>query len=164
MIAAAEQFTPRQREVYGMVVEGLSYDEIAETLGISPYTLDHHLRGIVFVVRNGQRYPTAQTRRYEILRWHLEQCGFVPDVGGDLVYFVLAPSVDLVKIGVSNDPFRRLHTMKPLSPVPLELIGCIEGGAKREAELHEELALYRERDEWFRFEGKVEAVMDELFA
>jgi DNA-binding NarL/FixJ family response regulator len=40
----AAHFSPREREVIAAVVEGLSNDEIASRLGISPRTVESHLR------------------------------------------------------------------------------------------------------------------------
>lgn len=65
------------------------------------------------------------------------------------VYFVYAKAVKLIKIGRSADPERRLDELRLLSPVELEIIGMVDGGARREAEMHQQFAKYRSHGEWF---------------
>lgn len=69
------------------------------------------------------------------------------------VYFVEAKSVNLIKIGSSLDPDRRFAELQLLSPVPLEIICCTDGGSKREAELHEQFSHLRSHGEWFHATG-----------
>lgn len=65
------------------------------------------------------------------------------------VYFVYAKAVNLIKIGRSAEPERRLDELRLLSPVELEIIGLVDGGSRREAELHQKFARYRSHGEWF---------------
>lgn len=65
------------------------------------------------------------------------------------VYFVHAPAVNLVKIGRSLDPERRFQELSLLSPVPLSVIGVVDGGSGREAELHRRFTHLRSHGEWF---------------
>ena len=45
-VAAARQrlahLTPRERQLFDLVIEGKSYKEMAASLGISPRTVEHH--------------------------------------------------------------------------------------------------------------------------
>jgi hypothetical protein len=66
-----------------------------------------------------------------------------------LVYFIHAPSVNLIKIGSSRDPEGRLVALRLLSPVPLEIMSLMGGGYERETELHRQFAHLRSHGEWF---------------
>lgn len=65
------------------------------------------------------------------------------------VYFLLASSVNLIKIGRSGDPETRFEQLRLLSPVPLEVIGIIEGGSAVEADLHQQFNHLHSHGEWF---------------
>lgn len=65
------------------------------------------------------------------------------------VYFLHAPTVGLVKIGRSIDMERRLQEIRLLSPVPLELLGVVNGGARRESAYHRKWSRLRQHGEWF---------------
>lgn len=70
-------------------------------------------------------------------------------MGDGQVYFLAARTVGLVKIGRSIDMVSRLQAIRWLSPVPLELIGLVEGGSQREAAYHRRWANLRSHGEWF---------------
>lgn len=65
------------------------------------------------------------------------------------VYFLLAPTVGVVKIGCSIDIVRRLGEIRLISPVILELIGTVPGGFNVEAAYHKRWAQLRQHGEWF---------------
>lgn len=65
------------------------------------------------------------------------------------VYFLYAPSVNLMKIGRSVEPERRFAELRLLSPVPLEVFGVIDGGAEKEFELHQRFSHLHSHGEWF---------------
>lgn len=46
-LAAASQLTPREREVLGLLAEGLSTEEIVARLVLSPHTVRNHVRRIL---------------------------------------------------------------------------------------------------------------------
>lgn len=71
------------------------------------------------------------------------------------VYFVHAPSVNLLKIGRSADPDRRFHELRLLSPVPLVVIGVVNGGSSVEAEFHKRFDHLRSHGEWFHATGEL---------
>lgn len=54
-----------------------------------------------------------------------------------------------IKIGVSNDPQRRLKGLQTGYPYPLQILATIEGGAMLEIEYHERFAEHRLHGEWF---------------
>ena len=65
------------------------------------------------------------------------------------VYFLEAPSVGLVKIGVAQDLKKRLKDLSLSSPVSLRLLKSISGGPKHEAALHLMFDEHRSHGEWF---------------
>lgn len=73
-----------------------------------------------------------------------------------VVYFVSAPSLGLVKIGFTTGLMRRFKDLDQGSPVPLVLLGHIDGPVEREKEMHVRFRLYRVRNEWFRLAGGLE--------
>lgn len=72
-------------------------------------------------------------------------------MGWERVYFVLAPSAGLVKVGTTFRLPHRLAEIETMSPVPVELIGHVAGGVRREAEYHALFAEQRSHGEWFRY-------------
>lgn len=54
-----------------------------------------------------------------------------------------------IKIGFSEKPEYRLIKMQADCPAPLRIIGLVEGGRDREAELHAKFAVHRQNGEWF---------------
>lgn len=65
------------------------------------------------------------------------------------VYFLLAASVNLMKIGRSVDPDTRFAQLRLLSPVPLEVFVTIDGGSGMESALHNRFAHLNAHGEWF---------------
>ncbi|RKD69002.1 GIY-YIG nuclease family protein [Rhizobium sp. WW_1] len=65
------------------------------------------------------------------------------------VYFLAADDASLIKIGSTENVDRRISALRRGSPVPVSLIGVIDGGAKKELELHERFAEHRVHGEWF---------------
>lgn len=65
------------------------------------------------------------------------------------VYFLLARAVSRVKIGRTINIDRRFAEVRLISPIPLEMVGYVEGGAKMEARLHRQWAHLRHHGEWF---------------
>lgn len=65
------------------------------------------------------------------------------------VYFVEAPSVGLVKIGMAQDLDKRLRDLTMMSPVPLRLLKAIPGGLKHEAAVHRLFEEHRSHGGWF---------------
>jgi hypothetical protein len=71
--------------------------------------------------------------------------------GDDHVYFVEAIGTNLVKVGRSVNPARRLGQLQLLSPVPLRVVGLIHGGSEVETIVHAGILSLRSHGEWFHF-------------
>jgi len=65
------------------------------------------------------------------------------------VYFIQPLRGGTIKIGVAQDPERRLEQIQRMSPVRLILLGAIPGGYEKERELHALFATARKHGEWF---------------
>lgn len=70
-------------------------------------------------------------------------------MGTDMLYIIRAKGLDLVKVGHSCDPQRRISVLQTTSPVNLEFLVLIPGGVKLERYLHRCLRKYWVRGEWF---------------
>jgi hypothetical protein len=68
----------------------------------------------------------------------------------DRLYFILCESANLVKIGITNNIERRMGGLATQSPVPVKLLGHIEGGRAMESHLHARFAKIRHHGEWFQ--------------
>ena len=66
----------------------------------------------------------------------------------DAVYFI-EDSIERIKIGVSNDPEKRLGALQTGSSNTLRLIGSLPGGKHLESKLHSDFAHLRLAGEWF---------------
>ncbi|MEU4729618.1 GIY-YIG nuclease family protein [Streptomyces sp. NPDC023588] len=68
-------------------------------------------------------------------------------------YAIRDTETQLVKIGMSKDPNRRLRDLATGTPGQLEVIWSHEGGSSLEALLHRHFADRHVRGEWFDFTG-----------
>ena len=69
-----------------------------------------------------------------------------------VVYFIRAPQLGLIKIGVANCIHRRLADFGQIIPVDLDVLGIMPCGRQSilEQMLHGKFRHLRERGEWFR--------------
>ncbi|MER0429295.1 GIY-YIG nuclease family protein [Streptomyces microflavus] len=73
--------------------------------------------------------------------------------GAGWAYAIRDAETQLVKIGMSKDPNKRLRDLPTGAPGQLELIWPREGGSALEAFLHPHFADRHVRGEWFNFTG-----------
>lgn len=66
-----------------------------------------------------------------------------------MIYFIM--SGDLIKIGHSNNPRRRLQMLSTGCPFECHLIGVMQGGPIEETRVHEQFSHLRTKGEWFKF-------------
>lgn len=78
------------------------------------------------------------------------------------VYFVVAPSIGRVKIGLSNNPANRFAEIKACSPVAVELLVSVDGGQELENDLHHHFAAQRVHGEWFVFSSEIATLVAAL--
>ena len=71
------------------------------------------------------------------------------------VYFIRDTVTGFVKIGLANEPWRRLSQIQTGCPTKLEMAVIIPGGADEEARQHALFAEHHERGEWFREAGSL---------
>jgi len=79
-----------------------------------------------------------------------------------LVYVVRATESGRIKIGIAENPVKRLAMLQVGSPEYLELIGTAAGGRSLEVRLHAELHRDRLYGEWFEFSDHVAFVIGNL--
>jgi hypothetical protein len=72
-----------------------------------------------------------------------------------MIYFVHDEAADLVKIGYSKDPWRRLNKIQSDCPREVVIAMVIDGDRAAERGLHERFADEHVRGEWFRWSGPV---------
>lgn len=66
------------------------------------------------------------------------------------VYLVAALETRMVKIGITNDLKKRLHSMQSGSPCDLVMLAHFPGSREDEQELHHRFRELRSHGEWFR--------------
>lgn len=70
------------------------------------------------------------------------------------VYFALAPK-GLVKIGWSENPARRLLTLRTETRARLKLMAVVTGDKHTERKYHMRFGAYYSHGEWFYYKGKL---------
>lgn len=76
----------------------------------------------------------------------------VPKAG---VYFIQPVAGGLIKVGYTDNIFNRFRQIQYHSPVPLHLLGMIEGDKALEVGLHLEFIKERHHGEWFLPQGRI---------
>ncbi|MFI6491248.1 GIY-YIG nuclease family protein [Streptomyces sp. NPDC050564] len=69
----------------------------------------------------------------------------------ECVYVIGTPGVNVVKIGTTNQPDRRLRDIQRMSPLPLAILWSHPGGRELEMNLHKHFKNLRSHGEWFEF-------------
>jgi hypothetical protein len=77
------------------------------------------------------------------------------------VYFIRSEQMDMIKIGIANDPLHRLASMQTGSADKLTLVGgwLTDCAPALEEALHAAHAGSRVRGEWFKATEEIQAVM-----
>jgi len=79
----------------------------------------------------------------------------------DFVYIIASPDQNAFKVGYSNGS-PRIHKLQTGNPAKLALMRVIAAERQCEHAIHEALAEYRIRGEWFRDDGLAEALVHDL--
>jgi hypothetical protein len=77
----------------------------------------------------------------------------------ELVYFIEAVGLDLIKICYARDIRKRMRRLSTGCPAPLRLLGTFPGGLEIERHYHKRLAACRAHGEWFRRSPALDAVL-----
>jgi hypothetical protein len=80
------------------------------------------------------------------------------------IYAILNKGDNVVKIGFSNDPYRRLGQIQTNTIHPLELLLTFKGDCTVEKAIHEKLKEYRISGEWFRYTPQLFSVLSDFMA
>lgn len=70
----------------------------------------------------------------------------------DYLYFIQSYKNGAIKIGRSNDPFKRLKQLQTGNQEKLHLVFYIENMGEKEKYLHNYLKEFRINGEWFKYE------------
>lgn len=65
-----------------------------------------------------------------------------------VVYFI-ASEAGQIKIGIANDPEKRIRTLQTSHPAKLSILATCPGGQAKEREYHQRFAAHRLHGEWF---------------
>lgn len=69
-----------------------------------------------------------------------------------MVYFI--DCGPYTKVGITSDVRGRMSGLETHNPFPMRIWGTISGDRNLERQLHQELAAYRRRNEWFEFDDE----------
>jgi hypothetical protein len=107
----------------------------------------------VFRISLDDKFRQQAERRIEQIKaktarfLQMEVYGFMPE---NKVYFIKDTNAGHIKIGVSHNPDRRRQTLEANRGTALMLLGTIDGGYKKEKELHRRFNHLRIFGEWFQ--------------
>ncbi len=100
---------------------------------------------------------------WKILRqWYCEQFRRPYKMDLAKVYFIQAKGSGLIKIGMSLNVSSRLKALQQASPEKLRILKIIEGGRKKEFELHEKFKNIKSHSEWFQPEEELLEYIGEI--
>lgn len=71
-------------------------------------------------------------------------------------------TIEVVKIGFSKDPIKRLRGIQTNFPWPLEIYGAEPGSEEIEKALHKLFVGYRVNGEWFKVKGPVKKFVEDI--
>lgn len=148
----------------------LTREQVADILGVSVSTvrrrIDEGSLRAVLVGPNLTRIEPADLRAFqasvpciEVKRRHSAS-----GVKGGGVYFLLAPSVGLTKIGFADRFVSRINDLQAANPEELQVVALLNTDRHREAErwFHRHFRKYRVRFEWFKItQTQIEAALGE---
>jgi hypothetical protein len=83
-------------------------------------------------------------------------------MGMDFIYFIADRDSSRVKIGISNDPEKRLASLQTANGGKLEILFVVQGDAKLEQSYQNQFKHLRLSGEWFKFTHEIESFINEL--
>jgi len=118
------------------------------------------------LAERGRRLRFAQERMAELTaqeeakRIQSERQAWQDAQVNAFVYFIIDRQRQVVKIGVSQFPQKRLASLQTSNPNPLELALFVTGGYPLEKSLHERYAANRLSGEWFQLTEEIVAEIE----
>lgn len=79
----------------------------------------------------------------------------------EFIYIIASPEQNAFKVGYSNGT-PRIHSLQTGNPGILKMVRTIAAERQCEHSIHDALAAYRIRGEWFRDDGLAYVLVDEL--
>ena len=70
-----------------------------------------------------------------------------------MIYFIGNKKLNICKIGYSKRPYRRIDSLRKLSPFDLEIFSIIDGAPHDEKMYHSKYFDYRIKGEWFKLDN-----------
>lgn len=139
----------------------LSIEVAAERLGISVGAMCAALHDQIFPTEMHGKVrlvPAEPIDNYSALDTYVSR---ESKMDWPMVYFLLAPDADMVKIGETKKINDRLVTLKAKSPVGIHLLTYLEGTRELEQELHKRFDADRSHYEWFHFSDAIKEYLYE---
>jgi DNA-binding CsgD family transcriptional regulator len=132
------KLSPRETEVYNLIMKGHTNIQISDTLGISHQTTKNHVKSIL----RKKNMPDARSllagksnggknRNYK-------------------TYLIRVKGTDFIKIGAASDVEKRRRSLQTGCPYELEIVKIIDKDV--EMELQEKYHDYHVRGEWYELE------------
>lgn len=78
------------------------------------------------------------------------------------IYFIGDTKANMVKIGISTTPEKRLSSLQTSTPNRLVFLAITEGNEKKEKELHQRFKRYRKSGEWFELSDEIQQMINAL--
>lgn len=78
------------------------------------------------------------------------------------VYFISTDNFEFIKVGISNNPYKRLKGLQQNIPNKLILLMTFNGKNYEETLLHHFLKKYKVRGEWFELNNKIITLMKKI--
>ena len=156
----AEQWGCNKGAVFGLIRQGrLPAFAVGSRLWRVPA---HAVDGITSLEQARERYPCPKRlpERAEDIAQLMRRTINATDMDGGFVYFMRCR--EIVKVGYSIDPGRRLLELQALIPFDVELMGYLPASAKAERALHQALSSIRHGRlrEWFILGGAFETAVN----
>lgn len=142
---------------------GLTSRTVAVELSVSEKTACKLMASVPHVKVGGE-YRISPSELPNAARGRVRPARAAVDRSVSWLYFLLAESCGLIKIGFTSSPDTRVLRLRATSPVPLTLLATVHGDRENEQAIHARFAADRAHGEWFRSTPGLLAYIDEISA
>ena len=80
----------------------------------------------------------------------------------EYIYFAKIKNKEIIKIGYSINPKKRIIDMNTAMPLDIEILAVIKGSRKTEKWLHKLLQKYNIKGEWFEYNDSVKQIIKKI--